>query len=132
MIKIVMDTNVIVSAILSPNGNPARIIALVSIDEDLQIFYSKDILAEYEKVFAYKRLNIPIAARYTIISTIQQFGILVEPTASTILLLDESDRIFYDAAKGSGAILITGNIKHFPPDPLIMTPSYFIERLYEN
>jgi len=132
MKKIVIDTNVIVSAILSPKGIPARIIDLVSVDENLQLYYSESILAEYERVFVYKRLNIPITARYNIITTIQLFGILVEPTVSTLYLPDESDRIFYDATIASGAYLITGNIKHFPSEPFIMTPSIFIKKLYDN
>ncbi|MCL2662882.1 MAG: hypothetical protein FWE83_06060 [Oscillospiraceae bacterium] len=37
-----------------------------------------------------------------------------------------SDRIFYDTAIASGAVLITGNTKHFPDEPIIMTPSEFL------
>ena len=40
---------------------------------------------------------------------------------------DETDRIFYDTAKASGAILITGNLKHFPSEPFIMKSAEFLE-----
>jgi len=42
---------------------------------------------------------------------------------------DESDRVFYDTAKTIGAILVTGNIKHYPDEPLIMTPAVFMKKL---
>jgi predicted nucleic acid-binding protein len=40
---------------------------------------------------------------------------------------DETDRKFYDTAKSSSATLITGNMKHYPAEPFIMTPADFIE-----
>ncbi|MDR3270840.1 MAG: hypothetical protein LBT32_04945 [Peptococcaceae bacterium] len=42
-------------------------------------------------------------------------------------MIDEDDRVFYDAAKSVGAYLITGNIKHFPQGPFILTPLAFLE-----
>jgi hypothetical protein len=39
---------------------------------------------------------------------------------------DESDRVFYDVAKTAGAYLITGNTKHFPQEPFILTPAEFV------
>ena len=56
-------------------------------------------------------------------------GALIEPTISTIPLPDESDRIFYDTAKDSGAILVTGNIKHYRDESFIMTPADFMTLL---
>ena len=40
---------------------------------------------------------------------------------------DESDRIFYDTAKESKSILISGNLKHFPNEEFIMLPADFLE-----
>lgn len=50
MIHSVIDTNVIVSALLSPIGNPSKIISLVSREASLQIYYSLEILNEYRRV----------------------------------------------------------------------------------
>jgi predicted nucleic acid-binding protein len=58
---------------------------------------------------------------------IKRVGILIEPPISTIPMPDETDRIFYDTAKASGAFLITGNIRHYPTDPSIITPTDFLE-----
>ena len=126
MKRVVIDTNILVSSLISPYGNPAQIMTLISFKE-LQLFYSSRILDEYRRVLAYERLNIPIQAQDKAIEGISILGVLIEPSASTIPMPDESDREFYDTAKESGAILITGNTKHFPIEPFIMTPSEFLK-----
>jgi putative PIN family toxin of toxin-antitoxin system len=128
MKRVVIDTNIFISAIISPTGNPAKIMSLVSYKE-LQLFYNIDILNEYKKVLAYEKLQIPIQTQIEAMNGINKLGMLIEPTTSKIPLPDETDRIFYDTAQTSGAILITGNIKHFPAESFIMTPARFIEDL---
>ena len=127
MRNVVIDTNVIVSAALSPKGNPARVLDCIANQEDIRLIYASAILAEYEKVLSYKRLNIDADKRRRTLGLIREIGTRVEPIASAIPLPDEKDRIFYDTAQASGAILITGNIKHFPTEPLIMTPADFLK-----
>jgi len=129
MINIVIDTNILVSAAISPVGNPAKIAALISNKTEIQVFYSAEILNEYERVLSYKRLNIATEIQTLIINTLEEFGILIEPTASTFPMPDESDRIFYDTARASGATLVTGNIKHYPKEPFIVTPAEFIGKM---
>jgi len=107
MIKIVIDTNILVSSLLSPLGNPAKIMALVSLKE-LQIFYNKNIMAEYKKVLAYEQFKFSFETQKNAIENIKELGVIIEPTASVIPLPDETDRIFYDTAKAGEAILITG------------------------
>jgi len=126
MINIVIDTNVLVSSALSSNGNPAKIISLISNFKEIQLFYSSTILDEYEKVLAYKRLKISQVVQEKIVRTIKVFGIEIEPVESTVFMADESDRVFYDTAKASQSILITGNIRHYPVEDFIMTPADFI------
>ena len=130
MIKIVIDTNILVSSLLSPLGNPAKIMALVSLKE-LQIFYNKNIMAEYKKVLAYEQFKFSFETQKNAIENIKELGVIIEPTASVIPLPDETDRIFYDAAKAGEAILITGNIKHYPMDPNVMLPADFIKTIQE-
>jgi len=132
MMKIVIDTNILISAVLSPQGNPAKILALISDNDDMQLIYCAGILDEYARVLGYPRLKIASEKQARAISLVRVFGELVEPTMSTVPLPDESDRIFYDTAKDSGAMLVTGNIKHFPAEPFIMTPADFIEKLAGN
>ena len=127
--NIVIDTNVFVSAALSPSGISAKVARLVASTAEMQVFYSNAILAEYKRVLAYERLGIAKETQSNITNSLQKFGILIEPPTSTMPMPDETDRMFYDAAKASGAILITGNKRHFPvdsPSMRILTPSEFL------
>ena len=80
------------------------------------------------RVLAYEHLRIDVGTQHTIISDLQEFGKLIDPRESSIPMEDETDRIFYDTAKASGAVLVTGNIKHYPDEPFIMTPAEFLKR----
>ena len=124
MIKVVIDTNIIISAALSPSGTPAKIIDMI-FEDRIQLFYSSGILAEYTDVLSRPRLKIADKVQSDIITAIKEVGTLTDSTISNIPMIDESDRIFYDTAQTSGAILITGNIKHYPTEEFIMTPSDF-------
>jgi putative PIN family toxin of toxin-antitoxin system len=123
--NVVLDTNIIVSAALSSTGNPAKIISLIP-EKEIQVCYSVGILSEYKDVLSRQRLKIPAEIQKRIINAILKAGILFEPTVGIIPLPDETDRVFYDTAKGIGAILITGNTKHYPTEDFIMTPSQFL------
>jgi putative PIN family toxin of toxin-antitoxin system len=125
--KVIIDTNVIVSANLSEHGKLAEIMRLFY-EGRLQMFITADILAEYKRVLAYKKLNISDKIQDGIINAVVAGGTFIEPPASAIPMPDESDRMFYDAAKASGAVLITGNLKHYPDEPLIMNPADFLQK----
>jgi len=122
---VVVDTNIIVSSALSSKGNPTEIMNLIS-DNKIQLFYCSEILDEYIRVLAYEKLNIAPQTQKNIITAIEDIGILVEPTISKISFSDESDRVFYDTAKASKAILITGNLRHYPTGEFIRTPAEFL------
>jgi len=126
MINVVLDTNVIISAAFSPSGNCARIINLLSDSEQIQLFYGNSILDEYQLVLSREHFDISSHIQTAIIEAIKAEGKKLEPTASTIPLIDESDRIFYDTAREAGGILITGNRKHFPDEAFVMSPSEFL------
>jgi putative PIN family toxin of toxin-antitoxin system len=131
MVNIILDTNIVVSAALSPQGNPAKIIRLLedSINKDIKLYHNPIIIAEYKKVLSYKRLNIPSEEQEQALAAIQELGETVVPAKSDIPLPDESDRIFFDTAKACNAYLITGNIKHYPDEPFVLTPAQFIDML---
>ena len=127
MINIVLDTNIIVSAALSSEGNPAKIIKLIALDDSIQIYYSPAILDEYKKVLSYERLNLSEEKQTRAVNLIEKNGVCVQPETSDIPLPDESDRIFYDTAKAVNAYLVTGNQKHYPEESQIVTPARFVE-----
>ena len=130
MDRVVLDTNVIISAALSNLGNPARIVEMVS-DGVIDIYYSDDILAEYAEVLSRDRLGFSIDKQVAAIDMIIKNGFFIDPIESATQLPDMDDIIFYDAAKSANAYLITGNIKHYPADNTIMTPAQFLELVDE-
>ena len=130
MRKVVIDTNTVVSAAITPFGNPAKILNMV-LDGEISTFYCDVIMDEYIHVLSRARLRIATDIQLDIIRGIKRVGIPVDHTISNIPLPDESDRAFFDTAKENGAILITGNIKHYPPEAFVMTPSNFLA-LLEN
>ena len=129
MRKIVLDTNVIVSAILSPQGTCSEIMDLV-FNNELQAYYCDAILAEYKDVLSRASLDLNRKMRAMFFEIIREAGTVITSPTSDIVFPHESDRIFYDTARESGAVLITGNIKHFPAEDFIMTPSQFLEGFF--
>jgi len=57
MQKIVIDTNLVISAFISPNGLPAKIIDYIVLSEEVLICYNADILAEYEEVLSREKFD---------------------------------------------------------------------------
>ena len=129
MMNTVIDTNIVVSAALSPKGNPAKILNFILDNDEMQLFYTTKIFDEYKKVLSYERLRIDAETQNRILKNIVIVGILIEPPQSTIPMPDETDRVFYDTARASGSILITGNTKHYPAKPFIVTATDFLSKL---
>jgi hypothetical protein len=59
---------------------------------------------------------------------IKNNGVKASAVSSSITFADESDRKFYDLAKTNEALLITGNLKHYPCEGFIMNPSDFLHQ----
>jgi putative PIN family toxin of toxin-antitoxin system len=123
--RAVLDTNILVSALLSPAGNPAKIYRMF-LAGILDLVVSADILAEYEDVLHRPRLSIPAADAGTVLFVVRRYGEKVQPVPSKAPLPDEDDRAFYDAAKYGNAYLVTGNTKHYPQESFILTPAAFL------
>lgn len=128
--RLVLDTNVVVSAFINPNGKPSVIIKLV-LQRKADLIINSTILNEYENVALRPKFSQKIDPEIIrqFIKLLKNISISFDPLPGKIKLLDESDRIFYDTAKKSGAILITGNIKHFPKENFIMQPAEFLSQL---
>jgi putative PIN family toxin of toxin-antitoxin system len=128
MLRVVLDTNVLVSALWTPAGNASTIINLILTDKIVPCF-DQHILKEYHIVLSRPRLAFPAGQVNELLSEITDRGFSVTIIPSSIVLPDESDRKFFDTAKYCEAYLITGNIKHYPKDPQILTPARFLDIL---
>jgi putative PIN family toxin of toxin-antitoxin system len=115
MIRVVLDTNVLVSAILSPFGPPARILQLALARADVELCLSGEVYAEYEDVLRRPRLHRSEAEIASILRAVHDCGFWVKPTRRVTVCLDPDDDIFLECAEASEAdYLVTGNLKHFP------------------
>lgn len=126
--RVVLGTNIFVSALLTPEGKPAQIYRMF-LDGALSLFFSAGIFEEYQDVLQRTRLGIPAKDREIVLAAVLQHGEKIEPMQGTNNMVDEDDRFFYDTAKSADAYLITGNIKHYPQEPFILTPAEFLELL---
>ena len=115
----------LVSALLSPKGAPAQILAM-TISGQVTICYDSRILLEYKNVLLRDKFPFEPQGALALLNMILLIGVAVLPKASGTVFLDEADKKFYETAKESGAYLITGNMKHFPNDPNIVSPANFL------
>jgi len=125
MINVVIDTNVLVSGLISTHGYSARIINTLK-EKQYIIYYSSEIMIEYRDVLYRERLGLNHKDVDDLLDIISLIGISIIPAASNVSLPDEDDRCFYDTAKSSGSYLVTGNIKHYPTEAFIMSPADFV------
>jgi putative PIN family toxin of toxin-antitoxin system len=125
--KIVLDTNVIVSALINPQGIPGRILALV-LNGKLQIAYDNRIIFEYIDVLSRKKFGFNKEVIDDLIDYFKNDGEFINSEYANVKLIDDTDKKFYEVFKsGEARCLITGNKKHFPKDKRILLPKEFIE-----
>jgi len=128
MMLAVIDTNVLVSAFWSKNGNPAKILDLV-LTGKLKPCFDHRILIEYRTVLTRPRFEFSSSEADAVLQIIEEMGYSVVPEPLNISFIDEADKKFYEVAKFCNAKLITGNMKHFPEDTDILTPADFLNTL---
>jgi len=124
---VVIDTNIFVSAFWSKNGNPAKIIGLIQ-NGIITPCYDYRILEEYEEVLSRAKFGFDKWEINDFLAQIKNDGMSIVAKDIDISLFDESDKKFYEVAKQCNAILITGNIKHFPPENDTMLPADFLSK----
>ena len=129
----VIDTNVLVSSLLSKHETSATFqIMLHLISGSIIPVYSNEIMAEYREVLSRKKFKFPIDKIDYLLSAIEKFGILTTPTPTGIELSDMKDLPFYEVVmekRSDNAYLVTGNLKHFPDDPFIITARQMLDIL---
>lgn len=125
----VIDTNVIVSALISKHADSATVVVLSSVfSEDVTPIYNEDILNEYATVLRRKKFNFSEEFINETISSIKDKGIHSDRINSGDILPDPKDLVFYEVALSvEESFLVTGNLKHFPKKPFIVSPAEMVE-----
>ena len=127
MRKVVLDTNILVSALWSKQGNPFRIVEMFFSGE-IVLYYTTEMIEEYEEVLCREKFGFPKGQVKSLLDELKKNGVLGESVdTGPEVFVDETDRKFYNAAKTYDATLITGNIKHYPDKPFILTPNDFLQ-----
>lgn len=127
----VFDTNVLVSALISNHSDAATVqIVARMIGGSVIPIYSKEIMNEYREVLGRKKFKFEPSMIAYIISSIEKFGILVEPSVTGAVLPDMKDLPFYEVVmekRNDNAYLVTGNLRHFPNETFIVTPRQLLD-----
>ena len=125
MRRVVLDTNILVSALWSESGDPAKVFEMF-IKGEIALCYDSRMMTEYKGVlnrpqFAFKRTKIG-----GIINRIRRDGIAMVAEPCDITFEDEDDKMFYEVAVECNATLITGNIRHYPVASFVKTAAEFL------
>ena len=131
MIKAVIDTNVIVSAYITKNLEAATSKVWEAVLQcKLTPIYNDEILSEYSEVLHREKFGIPEHLIKWALDKIVANGVRGERILSDEFFPDPKDVVFYEVALSKeDAYLVTGNIKHFPKNPIVVTPAEMLEIL---
>jgi putative PIN family toxin of toxin-antitoxin system len=111
--RIVLDTNVLVSSLLSPHGPPGRLLDLVVAGE-LRILVDDRILREYSEVLTRSRFGLDRETVLHLVEFLAEAAERVDASGNTVPLADPDDAPFLEVAiAGCADALVTGNIRHF-------------------
>ena len=123
IIYAVFDTNILVSAMISKRSDTAVVLALDTLLNDEVIpLYNDEIIKEYNDVLHREKFHLPEAFVNSVIDHIQTAGI---PSNRV-----HSDVVFYEVTLSQeDSFLVTGNTKHFPKTPIVVTPLEFLKKI---
>ena len=126
--KVIIDTNVLVSALLSSREDSATVIMLMLLlDRHIIPVITDGIFSEYGEVLRRKKFRFPEESVSVLLDEIRKKSKMINPAISDADLPDEKDRPSLDALLAEDdTVLITGNLKHFPRHERIMTARDFI------
>ncbi|MCH5270105.1 MAG: putative toxin-antitoxin system toxin component, PIN family [Lachnospiraceae bacterium] len=129
----VIDTNILVSALLSSHDQAAtvQIVSRMLAGEIIPVF-SAEIMQEYREVLRRKKFQFSREMVDYLLASVNKFGVFVNPEPKGIVLPDIKDVPFYEVVlekQDDNAYLVTGNIKHFPKVPYIVTARQLIDIL---
>ena len=127
---VVIDTNVLVSAVLKSHSVPGSIVEL-AFDGPIIPILNEAIEKEYREVLSRPKFHLPEDLIEGIMSTFHKRAMYVDAEHLDVELPDPKDLVFYEVMmeerKEEDAYLVTGNIRHFPNRPFIVTPREMLD-----
>ena len=131
MLYAVIDTNVLVSALLSRHDDSSTVVIRNHVLEGTIIpLFNEEIIQEYRNVLHRSKFQLSPDRIDDILDAITQNGLMLGRTSSKEVFPDPKDIVFYEVALSKeGSYLVTGNTKHFPKTPIVVTPAELLEIL---
>ena len=129
----VFDTNVLVSALMSKRADSPTVLLLdYVLDGRIVLLYNEDIIREYKEVLHRSKFDFGEDSIHDLIELVK-IGFVLDPTESGETFPDIDDRVFYEVAlsKEDGYV-VTGNTKHFPKSPIVVTPAEMMQIVQET
>ena len=131
----VIDTNVLVSAMLKWDSIPGNVVELVFSGTIIPLL-NEHIVKEYREVLSRPKFHLTEDIIRTIVDEINRLGIYMNSEELDMVFPDPKDRVFYEVVmekrKSEEAYLVTGNIKHFPTKPYVVTPRQMMDIMIQN
>lgn len=126
----VVDTNVIVSAMLKSNSTPAAVLREV-LTGNISLLANEEIFDEYTDVLSRKKFGFDANTVILLMNELKKQAIYVDKKPIDEYLPDPDDAVFYEivmeARKDVDAYLVTGNLKHFPEKAFVVTPKEMMD-----
>ncbi len=131
----VLDTNVIVSAMLRWRSVPGSLLEL-AFDGVIVPVLNEEIMAEYRNVLARPKFHLTEEIIEDVIADMTERGVFVDAEVLAWDLPDAKDKVFYEVVmeerKSEDAYLVTGNLRHFPVKPFVVTPRQMPDIIIED
>ena len=133
MFYAVIDTNVLVSALLNINSNPGKVLLSV-FNSETRPLLNAEIIAEYRDVLAREKFHFPAETVDIVMNRLAAVSMNINAAEGEFSeITDPKDRCFFAVTMtgrlSEDALLVTGNIRHFPAKPFVVTPAQFVEML---
>ena len=136
MILAVIDTNVLVSALYTSNPQSATRLVIAALGEHKYVpLYNEAILKEYREVLCRPKFGFAPDMVDALLRLICENGQNVDRVSYAEKMKDETDRKFFEVAlakQDEDAKLVTGNQRHFPVKPFVVTPTEFYNLLTQS
>ena len=127
----VIDTNVVVSSLIKKDSFPGKIIKYIS-DSIIVPLVNSEILSEYEKVLHRESFNFLGCDIEETIKLLKEESLKIEGIDVIEEFTDKTDIVFFQVTMDArtqdmDAYLVTGNSRHFPNRPFVITPKEMVE-----
>ena len=131
----VLDTNVLVSALLKTGSVPGQVLA-EALKGDIIPVLNDEIIAEYEDVLSRPKFHFDRRAVRVFMDELKRRGVYADAGEIDDAIPDPKDVVFYavlmEKRREEDAWLVTGNLRHFPMRTYIVTPREMLDILSES